>query len=129
MIPLRFQFTLYGLAGFVLVAAMALAPISAGISANTLIAAFHRAVVGLLGVAALSGLRRDRSSRLASAAGGSLFLLVSGVMFRVPAVVGRPDLGLLCEAVGAIAFGILGGVMYRRLAATGETASPPLLSG
>jgi hypothetical protein len=122
----RFQFTLIGFAGFLLVVAMALAPLSSGV--NALGAAAYMAAVGILGLAALSGRGKDRTFRLAFAASGAVFLLVSG-WFSKPGVVGQPDVGRIFQAVSAIVFGILGGLLARRWTVARGTkrvrAAPP----
>lgn len=109
------RFTLSDLAGSVLVAAMTLAPISAGI--NAVGEASYMAAVGIFGVAALPRRSRDRTFRLAFAASGSSFLLVSGWFF-IPVVSGQPDFGRVLQAAWAIAVGILGGLLTRRLTTT-----------
>jgi hypothetical protein len=114
----RFQFTLIGFAGFLLVVAMALAPLSSGM--NALGAAAYMAAVGILGLAALSGRGKDRTFRLAFAASGGAFLLVSGWLSK-PGVVGQPDVLRVFQAVSAIVFGILGGLLAGRWTAARET--------
>ena len=111
----RFRFTLSGLAAFVLVAALALSPISAGLHANTLIKSYYQAVVGILAVAALRIRVGERVFWLGFAASGSVLLLVSGLL-RTPPNFGWPDYGLVLEATWAIALGILGGLLTRRYA-------------
>lgn len=115
MIHSGFRFTLIGFAGFLLVAAMALAPLSSGISA--LGEAAYMATVGILGLAALSRRSKDRTFRLGFAASGGVFLLVSGWLF-IPGVAGQPDLGRVFQAISAIVFGILGGLLARRWTTT-----------
>jgi hypothetical protein len=113
-----FRYSLSDLTGFLLVIAMALAPLSAGI--NALGEASYMAAVGICGVTALGALPRrssGRAFRLGFAASCSIFLLVSG-WFHIPGVSGRPDLGRVLEAALAIAFGILGGLLTRRFTAT-----------
>jgi hypothetical protein len=113
-----FRYSLADLTGLVLVVAMALAPLSAGV--NALGEASYTAAVGICGVTALSALPRrgsGRAFRLGFAASCSIFLLVSG-WFRIPGVSGRPDLGRVLEATLAITFGVLGGLLTRRFMAT-----------
>lgn len=107
-----FRFTLIGFAGFLPVVAMTLAPLSSGI--NALGEAAYMAVVGILGLAALSGRSKGRTFRLGFATSGGVFLLVSGSFF-IPGVAGQPDLGRVSQAISAIAFGILGGLLTKRL--------------
>jgi hypothetical protein len=128
----RFRFSLLGVTGCVLVVAMALAPLSAGV--NALGEAAHNGVIGLCGVAAVRALvqrSRDRAFRLGFAASSSIFLLVSG-WFHIPGVSGRPDLGRVLEAALAIAIGIIAGLLVRRFTATasrtGQVASSLPLS-
>ena len=111
------RFSLFDLTGFVLVTAMALAPLSAGV--NAVGEACHGAVVGTCIAAtagALSSRGRGRALRLGFAAGAGLFLLVSG-WFQTPGVAGRPDVGRVLHAVFAIAFGVLCGLLAGRLPA------------
>jgi hypothetical protein len=113
-----FRFSLSDLTGFVLVAAMVLAPLSSGVSALGEVS--HMAVVGICGVVVAGALRRGsrgRAFRLGFAASGSTFLLVSG-WFQKPGVSGQPDLGRVLQATSAIAFGILGALQAGRLTAT-----------
>ena len=122
-----FRFTLIGFAGLLLVLAMTLAPLSSGI--NALGEAAYMAVVGILGLATLSRRSKGRTFRLGFAASGGVFLLVSGWVF-IPGVAGQPDLGRVFQAISAIAFGILGGLLTRRLTTTSGRAekvasSPP----
>lgn len=125
MIHSGFQFTLIGFAGFLLVVAMVLAPLSSGM--NALGEAAYMAAVGILGLAALSGRSKDRTVRLAFAASGGVFLLVSGWLSK-PGVVGQPDLGRVFQAISAIVFGILGGLLARRWTTTRGTKRVPASS-
>jgi hypothetical protein len=120
-----FRFTLIGFAGFLLVVAMALAPLSSGIDA--LGEAAYMAAVGILGLAALSSRREDRTFRLAFAASGGVFLLVSGWLF-IPGVAGQPDLGRMFQAISAIVFGILGGLLAKRWTTTRGAKRVPAAS-
>ena len=93
-----FRYSLSDLTGLLLVVAMALAPLSAGV--NALGEASYMAVVGICGVTALGTLPRRSSGhafRLGFAASCSVFLLVSG-WFHIPSGPGRPDLGRVLEA-------------------------------
>jgi hypothetical protein len=109
----RFRFTLTGLAGFVLVGAIALTPISDGIRFNTFSRSYYRAVAGIFAVAALRSRVRERAFWLGFAASGTLCLLASA-LFGVPSMYGRPTYGLVFAATWAMAFGILGGLLTRR---------------
>ncbi|WP_406698474.1 hypothetical protein V5E97_06300 [Singulisphaera sp. Ch08] len=111
----RFRFTLSALVGFVLVAGLALSPISAGLHTNTLIKSYYQAAVGILAVAALRMRVSERAFWLGFAASGSVFLLVSGWL-RTPPAFGWPAYGLVFEATWAMALGILGGLLMRRYA-------------
>ncbi len=113
----RFRFTLLGFAGLLVVMAMTFAPLSSG--AKALGEAAHMAAVGILGLAALSQRSKDRTFRLGFAASGSVFLLVSGWLF-IPGVAGQPDFGRVLQAISALAFGVLGGLLTRRLTTTTE---------
>jgi hypothetical protein len=120
-----FQFSLFDLTGCVLVTAMVLAPLTAGVSA--LGEATYRGVIGICGVAVAGGLLRRgsaRALRFGFGAGGSIFLLVSG-WFQVPGVSGRLDLGRVLQASLAIAFGIFGALLAARLAANEDGAEEP----
>lgn len=118
MIRSGFQFTLMGFASLLLAIAMALAPLSSGM--NALGEAAYMAAVGILGLAALSGRGTDRTFRLALAASGAVFLLVSGWLSK-PGVIGQPDLGRVFQAIAAIVFGSLGGLLARRWTTTRGT--------
>ncbi len=121
-----FRFTLSGFAGFLVVVAMTIAPLSSGVKA--LGEAAYMAAVGILGLAVFSRHDKDRAFRLGFAASGGVFLLVSGWLSK-PGVVGQPDLGRLFQAISAIVFGILGGLLAGRWTTTTEGAkrvpSPP----
>jgi hypothetical protein len=124
------RFTLIGFAGFLLVVAMTLAPLSTGI--NALGESAYMATVAILGLAVVPRRGKEPAFRLGFAATGGIFLLVSGWFF-IPGVAGRPDLGRVFQAASAIAFGILGGLLARRLAATVRgverlASSPPRAS-
>jgi hypothetical protein len=112
---------MFDLTSFVLVAAMTLAPLSAGLKAVG--EASHMAAIGICGIAVAGALRsiKGRAFRLGFAASGGGFLLVSG-WFHIPGVSGQPDVGLILQAALAIAIGVLGGRLAERFAATsGET--------
>jgi len=109
-----FRYSLADLTGFVLVAAMAFAPLSAGVTA--LGDASMMAVVGICAVAALGALPRrgkGRAFRLRFAASCSLFLLISG-WFQTPGPPNRPDLGRVVQSGLAIVVGILGALLAGR---------------
>jgi hypothetical protein len=118
----RFQFSLSDLTAFVLVLAMALAPLSVGIKA--LGESSQMAVVGICAVAAVGALprrSRGRAYRLRFAFCCSIFLLVSG-WFQMPAPYGQPDLGRVFKAAVAIAVGILGALITGRSAPNSGTS-------
>ncbi len=112
-----FRLTLRGFAGVQALVAMAIAPLSSGVSASG--DAAYMAAIGILGLAALSRRSKDRTFRLGFSASGGVFLLVSGWFF-IPGVAGQPDFGRVLQAISAIAFGVLGGRLTRRLTTTIE---------
>jgi hypothetical protein len=116
------QISLSDLAGLVLVAALALTPMSSGVHA--LGEASQMAAVGIIGVAtagALSRRSRSRAFRLGFALCGGVFLLVAG-WCHTPGLSGRVDVSRVSESALAITIGILGGLSARRLTATTEKA-------
>jgi hypothetical protein len=129
----RLRLSLSELTGVVLVAAMALAQLTSRIAPVG--GAIRMAVIGICIVAAAGALplrSRWRRFRLGFAAGTSFFLLVHGWFpiilllvpgwFQIPGLFGRIDLGLMFEAALAIACGILGGRISRRMRAPARTA-------
>jgi hypothetical protein len=125
-----FRFTLLGFAGLLVVVAMTIAPLSSGV--NALGEAAYMAAVGILGFAALSRRSKDCTFRLGFAASGGVFLLVSGWLF-IPGVAGQPDFGRVLQAISALAFGVLGGLLTRQLTTATEVvnrvpSSPPQAS-